>query len=219
MINNQALKDSLAKAKFIRDYINNGGDAATLIVHPFLFLGGHRSVKDANELKTQGITHVLNMARELKLDVDELNKNNIKLMHITARDGKTYNMRNDFEKAFQFIDDALRTKGKIIINCARGISRSATIVIAYLMYRYNLRLNDAYMLILRLRPQVRPNSNFRRQLELFEQELIDTRYKLHLQMRMSNPNGGNAGIALKNFNMNANISNLVIRSPYGTCRA
>ena len=181
----QSQRDSLAKAKFLRDYVNNGGDAASLIVHPYLFLGGHRSVCDPNELKAQGVTHVLNMARELKLDAEELAKKNIKLMHISARDGKTYNMRNDFEKAFQFIDDALRTKGKIIINCARGISRSATIVIAYLMYRYNLRLSDAYMLLLRLRPQIRPNSNFRRQLELFEQELIYTRYKVHLQMRIN----------------------------------
>ena len=181
----QSQRDSMAKAKFLRDYVINGGDTASLIVHPYLYLGGHQSVNDPNELKAQGVTHVLNMARELKLDADELAKRNIKLLHISARDGKTYNMRNDFEKAFQFIDDALRSKGKIIINCARGISRSATIVIAYLMYRYNLRLSDAYLLLLRLRPQVRPNSSFRRQLEMFEQELIYTRYKVHLQMRIN----------------------------------
>lgn len=183
--NCQNERDTMAKEKFLRDYVINGGDAASLIIHPYLYLGGHQSVNDPNELKSQGITHVLNMARELKLDAEELAKRNIKLMHISARDGKTYNMRNDFEKAFQFIDDALRTKGKIIINCARGISRSATIVIAYLMYRYNLRLSDAYLLLLSLRPQIRPNSNFRRQLEMFEQELVYNRYKAHFQIRLN----------------------------------
>jgi protein-tyrosine phosphatase len=65
---------------------------------------------------------------------------------------------------------------RIIVNCARGISRSATIVIAYLMYRYKMRLDEAYELLIKLRPQVRPNSNFRYQLKLYEQELISNRY-------------------------------------------
>ena len=112
-----------------------------------------------------------------------MNKNNIKLLHIPAKDAKTYNIRNDFDRAFHFIDECLRTKGKIIINCARGISRSATIVIGYLMFRYNMRLTDAFNYTLSKRPQVRPNSNFRRQLEIYEQELIYNRYKISIRAK------------------------------------
>ena len=121
-------------------------------------------------LKRLGITHVLNMAQELDLDADYA-KHGIKLVNIEAKDAKTYNIRQDFDRAFSFIDSALQSQGKIVINCARGISRSATIVIGFLMFRFNMSLNEAYSLLSKLRPHARPNSNFRRQLELFEQEL------------------------------------------------
>ncbi len=39
-----------------------------------------------------------------------------------------------------------------------------------------MRLDEAYELLIKLRPQVRPNSNFRYQLKLYEQELISNRY-------------------------------------------
>lgn len=171
------------REKYFAEYIKNNGDAASLIVSPYLYLGGHRSVNNVNSLITQGVTHILNMASELKLDIVEMNKNNIKLLHIPAKDAKTYNIRSDFDRAFHFIDDVLKSKGKIIINCARGISRSATIVIGYLMFRYNMRLVDAFNYTLSKRPQVRPNSNFRRQLEIYEQELIYNRYKIQMRAK------------------------------------
>lgn len=169
--------------KLLTELMKIHGDTASLIVPSFLYLGGHRSVRDIKKLNTQGITHVLNMAQELKLDTDELAKNNIKIMHIAAKDAKTYNIRTDFDRAFQFMDDALRTKGRIIVNCARGISRSATIVIAYLMFRYKMRLHEAFNLVVTLRPQVRPNSNFRRILEQYEQELTYNRYRKQQQQQ------------------------------------
>lgn len=165
------------KQKFVAEYIRNNGDAATLIIPSFLFLGGHHSVKDADQLAKQGITHVLNMAQELNLDVHKLAANNIRVLSISAKDTRDYNIRSDFDTAFQFIDDCLKKKGKIIINCARGISRSATIVLGYLMFRYNMKLNDAYKLVVNLRPQVRPNSNFRCILETYDRELHFIRIK------------------------------------------
>ena len=108
--------------------------------------------------------------------MSEMSKHNIKLLNIQAKDAKTYNIRTDFDQAFYFIDQALKSQGKIVINCARGISRSATIVIGYLMFRFDMSLNEAYQHTTRLRPHVRPNSNFRRQLELFEQELNYLKY-------------------------------------------
>lgn len=63
------------------------------------------------------------------------------------------------------------------MNCARGISRSGAIVIAYLMFRYSMSLMDSYNFIISLRPQVRPNSYFRKQLEIYEHELAYSRFK------------------------------------------
>lgn len=169
------------REKFFAEYIKQNGDAASQIIPNFLYLGGHRSVNNIPNLIDDGITHVLNMAGELRLDYIEMEKNNIKLLNVLAKDSKVYNIRRDFDQAFQFIDDCLRSKGKIIINCARGISRSGTIVIAYLMFRYSMSLMESYNFITSLRPQVRPNSYFRKQLELYEHELAYNRFKHQLK--------------------------------------
>ncbi|CAF0842797.1 unnamed protein product [Brachionus calyciflorus] len=159
------------KQKFLEEYIKNNGDAASQIIPNFLYLGGHNSIIDIDTLNKQGITHVLNMAQELNLNSQDYNNKNIKILQIGASDTRDYNIRSDFDAAFMFIDDCLRSRGRIIVNCARGISRSATIVIAYLMFRYNLKLVDAYKLVVSLRRQVRPNLGFRNILTMYELEL------------------------------------------------
>lgn len=173
------------KQKFLEEYMKINGDAASQIIPNFLLLGGHNSIKNANELSCQGVTHVLNMAKELKLNTQEYSNKNIKILQIGAKDIDMYNIRPDFDLAFMFIDDCLRSRGKIIVNCARGISRSATIVIAYLMFRYNLRLNQSYTLVSSLRPQVRPNSGFRSILAIYDLELEYARiYRLNQMVKL-----------------------------------
>ena len=45
----------------------------------------------------------------------------------------------------------------MLVHCAQGRSRSATIVIAYLMTAKKMRLREAYDLVKRKRPQISPN--------------------------------------------------------------
>lgn len=181
--------DLLEKMKHIEnereicEFIKHYFDRATLIIPPFLYLGGHCSVKNVEELRRMGVTHVLNMAQELELDSSLMAKYNIQLINIEAKDARDYNIRSDFDRAFYHIDLALKANGKIVVNCARGISRSATIVIAYLMFRFNMSFYEAYTLISKMRPHVRPNSSFRRQLETFEQELAYLKYMSELSLR------------------------------------
>lgn len=80
--------------------------------------------------------------------------------NIKAEDSYNYNIRKDFELAFQFIDDARASGGKVLVHCMMGISRSATIVIAYLMNRYAMSLSDAYRYCKLLRPEIGPNNHF-----------------------------------------------------------
>ncbi len=53
-----------------------------------------------------------------------------------------------------------------------GVSRSATIITAYLMYSQKLRLKKAFALVRRARPQVLPNMGFRKQLDEYDKELF-----------------------------------------------
>lgn len=147
------------------------------------------------------------MAGELNLNLMEMDRNNIRLLNVLAKDSKIYNIRKDFDQAFQFIDECLKIGGKIIINCARGISRSGTIVIAYLMFRYSMSLMEAYNFITSLRPQVRPNSYFRKQLETYEHELAYNRFKIQLRNKQAVARNGNNPAGLMAEGMMTNNGN------------
>ncbi|MCK9607825.1 MAG: dual specificity protein phosphatase family protein [Methylomonas sp.] len=67
------------------------------------------------------------------------------------------------------------TVGNILIHCQAGISRSPTIVIAYLMIYHRMKLNDAYAYLLKLRPRVFPNPQFMRDLMELEFKLFGSR--------------------------------------------
>jgi protein-tyrosine phosphatase len=164
------------------DKFKNDPIEPSLIIDPYLYLGGIKSI-DVKVLKRLGITHVLTAAREIQLNTKELHSAKIATLHIPATDGKGYNMLEQFKLAFEFIDKAKHAKGKVIIHCARGISRSATLVIAYLMYRYNMRLKKAYNYVKSCRPKILPNRLFMLQLKQFEYELYSMHHKQQQQQQ------------------------------------
>jgi len=50
----------------------------------------------------------------------------------------------------------------VLVHCFAGVSRSATIVIAYLMQEHGLTLTDALMHVRKQRYFINPNDGFRR---------------------------------------------------------
>ncbi len=56
-----------------------------------------------------------------------------------------------------------------------GVSRSATIVLAYLMKYHHNTLKEAYFYLVEKRPQIRPNDGFLVQLIRYENDLIQSR--------------------------------------------
>lgn len=111
-INNQ-----MKRTSSIIEYSNKGTlNDPSLILEPFLFLGSAYGNRNTNLLDYLGITHVLNMAMELPMNPDLYN-DRFKFIHILADDSYTYNIRKDFDLAFQFIDDARATGGKVLVHC------------------------------------------------------------------------------------------------------
>lgn len=72
---------------------------------------------------------------------------------------------------FNPISDSVKnSKGRVLVHCQAGISRSATICLAYLISRHRLRLDEAYEYVKKRRSVISPNFNFMGQLLNWESE-------------------------------------------------
>ena len=68
--------------------------------------------------------------------------------------------------------------GKVFVHCAAGESRSATIVIAYLMWKKKMTFDKAYNFVKQKRSRIYPNFGFRQQLQMFEKLLFENGFNI-----------------------------------------
>ncbi|KAK6998110.1 dual specificity protein phosphatase 10 [Biomphalaria glabrata] len=139
-------------------------------VLPFLYLGNERDAKDLSRLRSLNIGYVLNVTSHVPQYYDE---QGIKYKRIPASDSAQQNLKQYFEEAIEYIDDARQNNARVLIHCHAGVSRSATITIAYLLKHTRMAMADAYKFVKGKRPIISPNFNFMGQLLEFEQDLND----------------------------------------------
>eukprot|EP00128_Syssomonas_multiformis_P017256 Colp12_sorted_trinity150504_noHs@7944 len=143
-------------------------------VVPGLFIGSAKPAQDKEWLTDAGITHIVNVT-ELKEDGAPLfpcrYPNNFTYKHICVRDDVDVALSNHFHAASEFILDAHRKNGRVLVHCKGGVSRSATIVIAFLMKQHRLSFRDALWHLKRRKSNVGPNIAFMAQLVELERSL------------------------------------------------
>lgn len=80
-------------------------------------------------------------------------------MMIDADDTSTYQICDHFVPCCEFIDTHINTCN-VLVHCEKGISRSATIVVAYLMQREKKFLSEALEFVRNKRKEISPNGGF-----------------------------------------------------------
>ena len=90
--------------------------------------------------------------------------------NIFENDVPSTNLRQYFDATFKFIEKHVKDCG-VLIHCAAGISRSTTILIAYLMKKQDLSFNDALKFAQTMHPNTDPNFGFLIQLQQYHDEL------------------------------------------------
>ncbi|KAJ1157738.1 hypothetical protein NDU88_010438 [Pleurodeles waltl] len=136
---------------------------------PFLFLGNEHDAQDLETMQRMNIEYIVNVTTHLPLYHYEKGIFNYK--RLPATDSNKQNLRQYFEEAFEFIEEAHQCGKGLLIHCQAGVSRSATIVIAYLMKHTRMTMTDAYKFVKGKRPIISPNLNFMGQLLEFEEDL------------------------------------------------
>jgi predicted protein tyrosine phosphatase len=86
-----------------------------------------------------------------------------------------------FEEASDFISESLENNEGVLIHCRSGVSRSSTIVLAFLIRSMGMRLYDAFFLLRSKRSIVTPNIGFMDQLMKLESATHDGNISVSLQ--------------------------------------
>lgn len=135
-----------------------------------LYLGGVEAVLDSKCLMDHGICAIVCCNRELefpnskffpeleyyRVDVEDMGREPIELF---------------FPEATDFIHQQLLQERPVVVHCKAGVSRSASVVLAYLIEYRGYSLHDAFLLTLQLRPTITPNPGFMEQLRSYEKEM------------------------------------------------
>ncbi|TFK74953.1 phosphatases II [Pluteus cervinus] len=132
-----------------------------------LYLSDLLIAEDANELKRLGITHVVSVV-ELQPDIPETIPLEHRL-HIPIADKSDVDILSHMETTTAFIGAALSANEAniVLVHCVQGISRSATIVCAYLVATKRMQGPQAIEYTQSKRGIVCPNLGFRHQLDIY----------------------------------------------------
>ena len=139
-------------------------------ITPYLSLGSENDA--AGDVKAQGITHLLNVSIS---SPNIPSTDCLKYKKIPLKDYANENIKSVLEEAFEFIDEARRSSGHILVYCYAGISRSVTITVAYMMVRNNMLFDEAYSYVKSLKSDISPNIGFIGQLHQLEQSFDQNR--------------------------------------------
>ena len=137
-----------------------------------LYLGNFSASENIQQLKDLGIKKDLSV-----IDFNDFpNYKDENIIHksVEVSDFDHQNIIQYFGECLNFI----KGEEKILVHCMAGASRSATIVIAYLMWIEKMKFDDALNFVNSKRPIVDPNDGFREQLKIFEKLLEDNNFDI-----------------------------------------
>ena len=136
-----------------------------------IYLGNMLCAFNKKKLKEIGIKKVLTVMNDFG---NHYNKNEFIHKKIDVEDSFKTNIIQYFKECLFFMDG----NDKVFVHCAAGMSRSPTVVIAYIMWKNKIFLNDAIKIVKNKRRLISPNENFMNQLKIFEKLLIENDYNI-----------------------------------------
>ncbi|CAH1799941.1 unnamed protein product [Owenia fusiformis] len=135
---------------------------------PFLYLGSQVDALNQDNIQMNDITWILNVSNTCPKPAFIQDAH---FYRIPINDNYSDKLIPHLKKAFHFLDKVRDANGCVLIHCLAGISRSATLAIAYIMYHLKLSSEEAYRYVKDKRPTISPNFNFLGQLLEFENQL------------------------------------------------
>eukprot|EP00756_Hemistasia_phaeocysticola_P025758 Hpha_TRINITY_DN16022_c5_g1::TRINITY_DN16022_c5_g1_i1::g.118686::m.118686/K04459/DUSP, MKP; dual specificity MAP kinase phosphatase len=143
------------------------GEIGATQVVPWLFLGGAADAVKADELKKRGISRIVNLTPESKVE----RLDGVEYLQVEVIDHSDSPIRCHFERVIAFLEAARKDRVAVLVHCRQGVSRSATVTIAYIMSVLRVPYLTAFDAVKRKRDQINPNLGFVSTLQDYEAEL------------------------------------------------
>ena len=127
-----------------------------------VYLCKYSDVKQQN-IEKLGITHIINLSQM------KINKNvKAEILNLDIPDTEDFNILNFFDQTNKYISENSKNGHKVLVCCLACISRSPTIILAYLIKSEKLSYPDAYLFLENINPRISPNDGFKDILEKYE---------------------------------------------------
>lgn len=162
------LEHILERISLISDAANT--EKPSLITNN-LFISGALAARSVYTLQHLGITHVLCLCSNEIGQSDSQFPDLFKYRNFSISDEEDSNISGIFNEACDFIDGVERTNGKVLVHCFEGRSRSATVVLSYLMLKKNLTLLEAWNVLKKVHRRAQPNDGFAKILQDLDKSL------------------------------------------------
>ncbi|XP_073775166.1 dual specificity protein phosphatase 13B-like isoform X1 [Danio rerio] len=143
-------------------------------VWPRVFISDAATARDKTLLRRLGITHILNAAdgpQHIHTGAEFYWDTHTEYLGIEAADSRHFSITPFLQPAADYIHHALQDGGTLLVHCARGVSRSSTLVLAYLMIYEHLSIADAIAAVSAHR-NILPNAGFLQQLRVLDASLM-----------------------------------------------
>lgn len=126
-----------------------------------IYLGGDAVARNRDILRQHGITHVLNCVGFV---CPEYFKSDLVYKTLWLQDSPTEDITSILYDVFDYFEDVREQGGRVLVHCYQGVSRSTSLVIAYLMWREGQSFDDAFQYVKAARGIANPNMGFACQL-------------------------------------------------------
>lgn len=136
-------------------------------ITPNIYVGDVNCVFSKEFLKSKGITHIVSGA----LGVQPCFEDDFKYLTLDLMDLSDFDIQDHFHNASDFMYEALKEGGKVLVHCMAGRSRSATLLSAYFIKYEGMSTDDAIKKIRIQREVTSPNLGFVYKLRLWENEI------------------------------------------------